>query len=123
MQSPFLEHGNSDTISQVIDFIDLQEFLNPNAMASFFLRVEGEAMRDAGIRSGDIILVDRSLDPANNKIVVAALNGEFLIRWYHRAYHEIELIPGNPSFERIRVQSGDRLDVWGLVSAVIRREV
>ena len=123
MQSPFLEHGNSDSIKQVLGSIDLQDFLNPNPVASFFLRVQGDAMRNAGIRSGDIVLVDRSLDPENNKIVVAALNGEFLIRWYYRAYHEIELLPGNPSFERIRVQSGDRLNVWGLVAAVIRREL
>ena len=118
---PIFNLGSSENISQVYERFGLQEFLNPHPMSSYFMRVDGNAMRDAGICSGDIVLVDRSLEPINNKIVVAAYNGQFLLRWYYCAYHRIELLPGNPNLETIVVKSSDRLEIWGLVAAVIRK--
>ena len=100
--------------------VDLNEQLVRNKAATFYLRVSGEAMINAGIFSGDILIVDRSLKPASGKIVVAVLNGEMLVRRLEKTFNRIRLIPETDRLSPIEVDTSScEFTVWGIVTYVI----
>lgn len=99
--------------------IDLNEELIQHPAATFFVRVKGESMHDAGIQSGDILVVDRSLAPTNRKIVVAMIDGEFTVKRFRNQEGRIFLEAANNQFPKIEVSGDQELVVWGVVSFVI----
>lgn len=99
--------------------IDLNEQLIRNKPATYFFRMKGEAMVQAGIHEGDILVVDRSLPLANGKIIVAQLNGEMLVRRFHKNFHAAFLVPENPAFKSINLAEFTDFSVWGVVSYAI----
>ena len=101
--------------------LDLNELIVKHPAATFFVKVEGDSMIDAGIRSGDILVVDRALEVADNKIVIVQLNGEFTVKRIKKINQELYLIPENPSFKPIRVTEEMNLEIWGVVSYVIHQ--
>ena len=78
-------------------------------------------MLDAGIHDGDILLVNRSLTPKNNNIVIAKFKSDYLIRYFFREGNQVELLAGNEQFQTIIPTHTDRFEVWGVVAAVIRK--
>lgn len=101
--------------------LDLNEYLVPNPAATFFVRVEGESMTGAGISPGDLLVVDRSREPADGKIVVAVLDGEMTVKRLRKKGRRVELVPENRSFEPPPISVETDFRVWGVVTAVIRR--
>lgn len=101
--------------------LDLNAFLVLHKEASFFFVVVGESMSGAGILDGDIVLVDRSVTPAHGHIVLAVIDGEYTLKRLHRLHGVIELHPENPAFAPIRLVEGNELEVWGVVTGVIRK--
>ena len=99
--------------------IDLNEELIQHPAATFFVRVKGESMHDAGIQSGDILVVDRSLSPTDRKIVVAMIDGEFTVKRFRNQEGRIFLEAANDQFRKIEVSGDQELVVWGVVSFVI----
>lgn len=100
--------------------IDLNEQLIRNKPATFFLRVNGDAMVNAGIYSGDVVIVDRSLKPLSGKVVIATLNGEMLIRRLEISFGKVRLIPETPRLAPIDIDpSGAEFSIWGVVTYVI----
>jgi DNA polymerase V len=100
--------------------IDLNVQLVRNKPATFFLRVSGDAMVNAGIFSGDILIVDRSLKAASGKIVVAVLNGEMLVRRLEKTFNRVRLIPETDRLSPIEVDpSSCEFTVWGIVTYTI----
>jgi DNA polymerase V len=99
--------------------LDLNEFLIKHPAATFFVRVQGDSMIDAGIHSGDILIVDRALEPADNKIVIAVLYGELTVKRIKKTKSKLILLPENPSFKPIEVTPEMGLEVWGVVTHVI----
>ena len=100
--------------------IDLNEQLIRNKPATFFMRVSGNSMIDAGIYNGDIVIVDRSLKPQNGKIVIAVIDGEMLIRRYEKTLNSLRLIPETIKLSPIDVSEFMDFKIWGVVSCVIR---
>jgi DNA polymerase V len=100
--------------------IDLNEQLIRNKPATFFMKVSGSSMINAGIFDGDIVIVDRSIKPANGKIVIAVLDGEMLIRRYERTINKLRLIPETPKLATIDVSEFMDFKIWGVVICVIR---
>jgi len=100
--------------------IDLNEELIHHPAATFFVRVKGESMHDAGIQSGDILVVDRSLAPTDRKIVVAMVDGEFTVKRFRSQDGRIFLEAANDQFPKIEISGDQELVVWGVVSFVIR---
>ena len=99
---------------------DLNDRLVKNKPATFFLKVSGNAMINAGIFSGDMLIVDRSLKVANGKIVVAVLNGEMLVRRLEKTFNRIRLIPETDRLSTIEVDpSSCEFSIWGVVTYVI----
>jgi DNA polymerase V len=99
--------------------IDLNEQLIYNKPATFFFRMNGDAMKDAGIQNGDVLIVDKSLKATSGKIIVAAINGELVVRRLHYGIKGQTLIAENPRYEKIEVGEFTQLNVFGLVTCVI----
>ena len=100
--------------------IDLNEQLIRNKPATFFMRVSGNSMINAGIYDGDIVIVDRSLKPQNGKIVIAVIDGEMLIRRYEKTMNSLRLVPETTNLSAIEVSEFSDFKIWGVVSCVIR---
>ena len=100
--------------------IDLNEQLIRNKPATFFMRVSGSSMINAGIYNGDIVIVDRSLKPQNGKIVIAVIDGEMLIRRYEKTLNSLRLIPETAKLSPIEVSEFSDFKIWGVVIYIIR---
>jgi len=99
--------------------IDLNEQLVRNKPATFFMRVRGDAMIDAGIHDGDVVIVDRSIRPVSGKVIIATLNGEMLIRRFEKAINKVRLIPETKKLAAIDIDPYAEFSVWGVVTYVI----
>lgn len=99
--------------------IDLNEQLIKNKPATYFFRMKGDAMTGVGIFDNDILIVDRSLKLANGKIIVAILNGELLVRRFHKNFTSAFLVPENNRLKPINLAEFNDFTVWGVVTYVI----
>ncbi|MDR2169931.1 MAG: translesion error-prone DNA polymerase V autoproteolytic subunit [Planctomycetaceae bacterium] len=98
---------------------DLMRLLAPNPPATFIIRVSGNSMINAGIFDGDLLIVDRSLQPENNNIVVATIDEEFTVKRLIIKNKNYELHPENPDFKPIKFANESELKIWGVVKKVI----
>lgn len=101
--------------------IDLNEQLIRNKPATYFFKMKGDAMKDAGIFDNDILVVDRSLNLTSGKVIVAVLNGELLVRRFHKNFTSAFLIPENDRFKTINLAEFNDFNVWGVVTFVIHQ--
>ncbi len=101
--------------------IDLNEQLIKNKPATYFFRMKGDAMKDAGIFDNDVLIVDRSLKLAEGKIIVAVLNGEMLVRRFHKNFSSAFLIPENSRYKNINLAEFSDFSLWGVVTYVIHQ--
>lgn len=101
--------------------IDLNEELIRNPASTFLIRVQGESMRDAGIHSGDTLIVDRSVTPYDRQIVVAMIDGEFTVKRFRKRNGKIFLEAENPVFDPIEVGENQELTIWGSVTYIIHQ--
>jgi DNA polymerase V len=107
----------SSTSALVSPLLDLNELLIRHQSATFFFRMEGNAMVDANIHSGDLLIVDRALTPSHGNIVIAIADGEFVVR---RLLTTPEYVLQTENQKTTgRVQKADEFDLWGVVTYVI----
>lgn len=99
--------------------LDFNQLLKKNPAATFCLKVQGESMIDACIPHGSIVVVDRSIQPVNNSIVVVTLDGERMIKHLVRTRDGIFLLPANDKYRSIRIEEGMDFSVWGTVTHVL----
>jgi DNA polymerase V len=99
--------------------LDLNEHLIQHESSTFFVRVAGHSMRKAGIHDGDLLVVDRAVEPTDGAIVVAALDGELTVKRYRRHEEKPYLVPESENHAPIPIQPGQELVVWGVVQHVI----
>ena len=123
---PFVNHGISAGFpSPAMDFmessIDLNQVLVENPIATFYVQVDGNSMIDAGIHDKDLLVVDRSLEPRNNKIAICLLDGEFTVKRIRLENNELFLMPENSSYQPIQVTEENQLIIWGIVTYVIKK--
>ena len=111
--SPAEQYANSP--------LDLNELLVKNPEATFFVRADGDSMINAGIRSGDILVVDRSRTPVQGSIIIACINSEFTVKYLHRDEDGIILKSGNPEYPDIVLFDGSELRVFGVVTSCIHQ--
>ena len=103
------------------DRISLDKELIKNKEATFFARVNGQSMIDAGLEDNDLLVIDRSLEPSNNKIAVCLIDGEFTVKRLRVEKERIWLQPENPSYSSIEVTEENQLIIWGIVTNVIKK--
>lgn len=102
---------------------DLNELLITHASATFFWKVAGHSMIEAGISDGDILIVNRALEAGHRDIVVAQVDGDFTVKYLHKRNGRIKLVAANPTFPDILFKDGQTLVVCGVVTATIKRFV
>jgi len=122
---PFVEGGISAGFpSPALDFIDLKIDLNKHLIkhpsATFYGRVKGFSLKNAGIDDNDLLIIDRSLEPANGKIAVCYIDGEFTAKRLIIKHKEVWLMPENEAYQPIKVEEGNDLIIWGIVTHVIK---
>ena len=123
---PFIPDGVSAGFpSPAADFmennIDLNKELSENPLATFYIKVKGNSMIDAGIEDKDVLVVDRSLEPQNNKIAVCFIDGEFTVKRIKLEQDCLFLMPENSNYAPIKVTDENQLIIWGIVTYVIKK--
>ena len=103
------------------DTLDLNDYMVQRPDSTFMLRVEGESMKNIGIMPDDILVVDRSLAAAHKKIVIAAVDGELTVKRLYQRGGLIKLLPENPAYPEIPIESESDLVIWGVVIGSFRR--
>ena len=99
--------------------LDLHEHLIKHPAATFYAHVQGDSMRDANLNDGDLLIIDRAETPRHKSIVVAILNGEFLVKRLYKRNGEVKLLPENKFYAAIDVTEGMDFEIWGVVSHII----
>ena len=110
---------DNDERSQDIDIISM---LCPHPEASYLIRVSGNSMIDAGVLSGDIVIVDKSnRNPSAHEIAMCELNGEYTLKHFVLEEGQGWLVPANPDYPRIRISPDDQFSIWGTVTYIIHK--
>ena len=101
--------------------IDLNDILIHQPDATFYMRVRGESMKDAGISDGDHVIVDRSLEARHGDIVMAVIDNEFTIKTLFKKHGMIRLAAANPAFPDIVLRDAQELVIWGVVTWTLKQ--
>ncbi len=125
LRIPYVKEGVSAGFpSPAADFmetnIDLNKELSENSLATFYIKVKGNSMIDAGINDKDVLVVDRSLEPQNNKIAICFIDGEFTVKRIKLEKDCLYLMPENQNYKPIKVTEENQLIIWGIVTYVIK---
>lgn len=99
--------------------LDLNAHLVEHPAATFFTRVSGHSMRGAGIHDGDLLIVDRALEPQDGRIVIAAVNGELTVKRLRLRKNGAWLVPEHPDYKPLKITEGLDCVIWGVVTRVI----
>ncbi len=123
---PYISQGVSAGFpSPALDFmetaIDLNKELIENPLSTFYVMVDGNSMIDAGINDKDVLVVDRSKEPQNNKIAVCFIDGEFTVKRIKFEDGTLFLMPENKNYQPIKVTNDNQLIIWGIVTYVIKK--
>ncbi|MDB4588838.1 MAG: translesion error-prone DNA polymerase V autoproteolytic subunit [Flavobacteriaceae bacterium] len=101
--------------------LSLDSELIKNKEATFFARVSGQSMIDAGLNDNDLLVIDRSLAPAHNKIAVCFLDGEFTVKRLKVEKNKVWLQPENKNYQAIQITEENDFVIWGIVTNVIKK--
>ena len=101
--------------------ISLDKELVKNKEATFYARVDGDSMVGAGLEDGDLLVIDRSLNPENGKIAVCLIDGEFTVKRIKKEKNKLYLMPENKKYEPIELKEENELIIWGVVEYVIKK--
>ncbi len=125
LELPLVTEGISAGFpSPALDFVDLTIDLNRHLIkhpsATFYGRVKGHSLKDAGIDDGDLLIIDRSIEPRDGCIAVCFIDGEFTAKRIKIQNKEIWLVPENENYKPIKVKKDSDFMVWGIVTYVIK---
>ena len=98
---------------------DLLELLSTHPQATYFMRVKGDSMTEAGIHDNDIVSVNRALQARHGSIVIAIVDNEFTCKTLFQRNGRIRLVAANPTYPDIRPQDGQTIEIWGVVTAAL----
>jgi DNA polymerase V len=96
--------------------LDLNRHLIKHAAATFFVKVKGDSMIEAGIHTGDLLIVDRALVPTENHVVIAVVNSELTVKRLCKRGGTLFLMPGNGKYEPLPITAGTDFEIWGVVT-------
>jgi len=126
MELPYVDAGiRAGFPSPADDFIELSIDLNKHLIkhkdTTFFATVKGHSMKNAGIYDGDLLIIDKSLEPQNDKIAICQIDGEFTVKRIKIEQNIVWLIAENEEFDPIKVTRDNELIIWGIVTASIKK--
>lgn len=101
--------------------ISIDKEVVKNETATFYARVSGESMQGAGLDDGDLLVIDRSLEPEDNKIAICFIDGEFTVKRLKVEKDCVYLMSENPKYHPIKVTEDNELIIWGVVTYVVKK--
>tara|TARA_B100000945_G_scaffold321198_1_gene334405 strand:- start:3445 stop:3876 length:432 start_codon:yes stop_codon:yes gene_type:complete len=101
--------------------ISLDEELIKNSESTFYARVSGDSMIEAGLDDGDLLIIDRSLNPESGKIAVCLFDGEFTVKRIKKERNKIYLMAENKKYKPMELKEDNELIIWGIVEYVIKK--
>ena len=101
--------------------ISLDKELVKNKDATFYARVDGDSIIGAGLEDGDLLVIDRSLNPENGKIAICLIDGEFTVKRIKKEKNKLYLMPENKKYKQIELKEENELIIWGVVEYVIKK--
>ncbi len=106
------------------DAIDLNKELVRHPSSTFYARCVGDSMKESGIDDGDLLVIDKSLEPGEGDIVVAFIDGEFTLKRIHLdpAHNCLMLMPSNPNYQPIKITEDNHFIIWGIVTYNIKKQ-
>lgn len=124
---PYADHGiqagfPSPAQDYISEAIDLNDEVVRHPAATFYGRVNGDSMIDEGIEDGDLIVIDRAIEPSDGDLAVCYVDGDFTLKRIKIEPDRIWLIPANETFDPILITSDSRFSIWGVVTFVIKRK-
>jgi DNA polymerase V len=99
--------------------IDLRKYLQPNTTSIYLARVKGDSMVNSHIPNDAIVVIDKSLKPSNNNVVIATLDGERVIKHFVKTSRGVFLSPSNPAYKPVQINDDTDFAIWGVVTHVI----
>lgn len=125
LELPLISTGISAGFpSPALDFVDLTIDLNRHLIkhpsATFYGRVKGDSMKEAGIGDGDLLVIDKSIEPCDGKIAVCYIDGEFTLKRIVFDKEGLWLMPENKKYKPIKIEEHNDLQIWGVVTHVIK---
>lgn len=119
--SPVQAGFPSPANDSIQDKLDISTLLVEHPRSTYFVRIEGYSMRDVGIMPGDIAVVDKAINLSNKDIVIAFVNGEATIKRYLKTKAGFMLIPENEEYKAMSFKEGDEVEIFGVVTSVIKK--
>ena len=101
--------------------LNLHDYLVQHPSATFCVKAIGDSMVDAGIKSSDVMVIDRALTPKNNDIILAVIDGEFTVKRIKKNDDELYLIPANENYRPVKITEDMDFQVWGVVTFIIHK--
>ncbi len=99
--------------------LDLNSYLIKRPAATFFVRVNGDSMINAGINDNDILVVDRSIKPSHGKVIIAVLDGQMTVKRLYKRSGKIILMPENDLYKPIEILDDMNMEIWGVVTSSV----
>jgi DNA polymerase V len=125
IHTPLFSNVSAGFPTPATDYIDkklsLDEYLIRHPASTFFVRADGDSMIGTGIQNRDLLVVDRSLQPRAQDIVIAIIDGEFTVKRVLLKQGKLFLKPGNPKYQLIEITEDTDFLIWGVVTNVIKQ--
>ncbi|GAB4451089.1 MAG: translesion error-prone DNA polymerase V autoproteolytic subunit [Bacteroidia bacterium] len=125
IELPFISAVKAGFPSPAQDFmeetLDINSLVVKNPVATFYARVQGNSMIHLGIEDGDILVIDKSLEPIDGKIAVCIVDGEFTLKQIKIKDKKVFLMPANPDYPPIEITEEKQFMVWGIVTYIIKK--
>lgn len=103
------------------EVLDINELFDNDPASSYYARVSGDSMIDAGIFEGDILSIRRDLDPKEGDIVIVSIDGDFTCKYFKKTVNSIQLVPANKNFPIMEYSGLEEVEFWGVVTGVARK--
>jgi len=113
--------GNPVDVEQVVEWIDLDEYVQGGSDAIYYLRVTGDSMIDLRIYDGDLLVVDRGRPAASGDIVIASVSSGYTVKLLRQSDRSLYLVPANIKYQKRRLRAKDNFSIWGVVTHVIHK--
>lgn len=130
LRLPFADGGiragfPSPAQDSISESIDLNRELVPHPASTFYARAEGDSMEGCGIDSGDLLIIDKSIEPEDGDIVVAFIDGDFTLKKVRmdKPHGCLWLVPSNPAYSPIKVTEDDDFLIWGVLTYNIKKQL
>lgn len=113
--------GTPQQIEQIVEWINIDEYVRSGTESTYYLRVYGDSMEDVGIFDGDLLVVNRTESAATGDVVIAEIAGEFTVKRFEHNSRSLHLVPANQKYQKRQIKRQDNFAIWGVVTYILHK--